>query len=582
MKRIITSIIAVTLMVSMLLTPLSGCRKKDSGDTSSALGVDSSENSLPDNESVPEESKDFSAASNGNSSAGTASSSVKVPDNMNLTGFPIAKKTVKLKIMVDTSAAQPDFSKVKMFQAYEKMTNVKIEWINIPSGNTRTKVMLAFASGELPDAFLKCGSVLTNSTQYSFAKDNLLYDMNKGDRLKTFAPNFYKFYSENNDVKKSMTFANNAVYSFPQGVEAIPNKVAGKLFINKEWLKKSGKKMPETIDELYDVLVYFRDNDMNGNGKSDEIPLSAPNYNYITYMLYGAFGLGNRGVHSRYVDIDEKTGKTRLIAASVKYKKYLEFCNKLYSEKLLDNNIFTMTDSQYVAKQAGGKVGMFCYTNLATIPDEIGNQFEGITKALKGPDGDQIWYPVRSKLHSTGAFVITNACKNPEIAMRWADYFYSDEGNLLYNYGVEGVSHVKNSDGTYKFVRSVYDVVNNGLTFDAAVATHVAVGGSNPIITKEPYFYGREMDPIPNKAANNMTKYFPKEIWPTFIFTPKESSTLSVISTELEMYIDKMAASFITGKEKMSGWDAYVKKLYGMRAQEMLDIYAAADKRFKS
>lgn len=119
-------------------------------------------------------------------------------------------------------------------------------------------------------------------------------------------------------------------------------------------------------------------------------------------MLYGAFGLGNRGVHSRYVDIDEKTGKTRLIAASVKYKKYLEFCNKLYNEKLLDNNIFTMTDSQYVAKQAGGKVGMFCYTNLATIPDEIGNQFEGITKALKGPDGDQIWYPVRSKLHSTG------------------------------------------------------------------------------------------------------------------------------------------------------------------------------------
>ena len=134
MKRIITSIIAVTLMVSMLLTPLSGCRKKDSGDTSSALDVGSSENSLPDNESIPEESKDSSATSNGNKSAGTASSSVKVPDNMNLTGFPIAKKTVKLKIMVDTSAAQPDFSKVKMFQAYEKMTNVKIEWINIPSG----------------------------------------------------------------------------------------------------------------------------------------------------------------------------------------------------------------------------------------------------------------------------------------------------------------------------------------------------------------------------------------------------------------------------------------------------------------
>ena len=120
MKRIITSIIAVTLMVSMLLTPLSGCRKKDSGDTSSALGVGSSENSLPDNESIPEESKDSSATSNGNSSAGTASSSVKAPDNMNLTGFPIAKKTVKLKIMVDTLPHSLIFQRSKCFRRMKK------------------------------------------------------------------------------------------------------------------------------------------------------------------------------------------------------------------------------------------------------------------------------------------------------------------------------------------------------------------------------------------------------------------------------------------------------------------------------
>ena len=33
-----------------------------------------------------------------------------------------------------------------------------------------------------------------------------------------------------------------------------------------------GLEAPTTVDELYDVLVAFRDNDPNGNGQKDEIP----------------------------------------------------------------------------------------------------------------------------------------------------------------------------------------------------------------------------------------------------------------------------------------------------------------------
>lgn len=157
------------------------------------------------------------------------------------------------------------------------MTNIHIDWINIPAGSTRQKVMVAFASNSLPDAFLKCGNILDNTTQYTFAKDNMLYNLNQNDNLKNFAPNFYAFLSSSQSVQKALTFEGNAVYSFPQGVEAIPNKVAGKLFINQKWLDKVGMKMPVTLDEFYNVLIAFRDKDPNGNGKKDEIPLSAPN-----------------------------------------------------------------------------------------------------------------------------------------------------------------------------------------------------------------------------------------------------------------------------------------------------------------
>ncbi|MFQ9799203.1 MAG: hypothetical protein ACLR23_10055 [Clostridia bacterium] len=49
-------------------------------------------------------------------------------------------------------------------------------------------------------------------------------------------------------------------------------------FINTEWLANVGMDVPETVDELYDVLVAFKEQDANGNGDaSDEIPFGSTN-----------------------------------------------------------------------------------------------------------------------------------------------------------------------------------------------------------------------------------------------------------------------------------------------------------------
>jgi putative aldouronate transport system substrate-binding protein len=44
-------------------------------------------------------------------------------------------------------------------------------------------------------------------------------------------------------------------------------------YINSDWLQKLNLQKPTTVEELYDVLVAFRDKDPNGNGKKDEIPM---------------------------------------------------------------------------------------------------------------------------------------------------------------------------------------------------------------------------------------------------------------------------------------------------------------------
>ena len=47
---------------------------------------------------------------------------------------------------------------------------------------------------------------------------------------------------------------------------------------------------------------------------------------------------------------------------------------------------------------------------------------------------------------------ITTAAKNPELIVRWLDYAYSDEGAMLYNFGIEGeLRDGERCAGVYRF-----------------------------------------------------------------------------------------------------------------------------------
>ena len=47
-------------------------------------------------------------------------------------------------------------------------------------------------------------------------------------------------------------------------------------WINKRWMDNLGLQEPKSLDELYEVLKAFKEEDANGNGDpNDEIPLTA-------------------------------------------------------------------------------------------------------------------------------------------------------------------------------------------------------------------------------------------------------------------------------------------------------------------
>lgn len=500
----------------------------------------------------------------------------KGPDYMNMQGFPIVKQPITLKGMVSKHASQGDYSEILVWKEYEKMTGIKIEWEQVPSSSITEKRNLALASGEYPDIFFRASVPAKEIVKYG--EQGIFLKLN--DLINKYGPNFKKVMETMPDVRKSVPEYNGDIYALPgmSDVEAV--EINPKLYLNKKWMDKLGLKMPTTTDELYAVLKAFKEKDPNGNGKADEIPFAAQGLGYITDTFKGAYGLMNRGKSHANVDMGSD-GKLRYIPTSDRFKEVLTLMNKLYSEGLVDKEIFTSNANQLIAKGEQNIVGAFAFTSNIAIGGTYQEDYVGLEVALKGPHGDQVWANKRGHVSTKGGFTMTNANKYPEATMRWIDYFYGDEGARFFFMGVEGVSYKKVAEGKYEFLPEIVDNIPKGSSFDQVISKYVPyAGGGNPAISKPAYFKGGEMNTNSLKAAENMSKFTPKELWGPFNYTIEENDKLVALENDINSYVNQMIPQFVQGKVPLTQFDSYVEQIKKMGLDEYLKIYTAAYERY--
>lgn len=492
------------------------------------------------------------------------------PSVLTESGFPIVKEPVTLKVMASATSIQPEFSEMTVLQRYAEMTGVEIEWTNVPSSARGERVQLAITSGELPDVFLKCG--ISNDNLQVYGDNGDLLDLKP--LLEQYAPNFWAYAQKYPDVLASVSTPDGHIYSLPAAAEAPAARMNKKLYYNQNWLDALHMEQPTTVDELYTLLKAMKEQDPNGNGVADEIPLTE-SVNTLYMVFGGLFGAFNRGTHSEEYDVDPETGAVRHIKTSDAFRETLTFMNKLYTEGLIDQECITFNDSHAVGLVSQNRQGLYFATNLALLPND--HQAEW-TPAKTWVDG-AIWPLMRSHLHSVGAFAISADCKHPEVALRWVDYFYSPEGVIFYHYGIEGETYKVNEDGSLSFVDEILAQVVGDKSYDEVVSQYTPYcGGSNPTIMSYPGYAGMELSPVPMASADALSAYIPDVIWPFFTYTSDEKDIVTSIGTDLNAYVKQTCAEFLTGERELSDaeWNAYVAHCKEMGLDTMLGIMTDA------
>ncbi|WNQ11984.1 extracellular solute-binding protein [Paenibacillus aurantius] len=514
----------------------------------------------------------------GDGAGGKPAEGAKEVANLNPSGFPIAKEPINLTFFTGKAATNGNnFEETLVWKEYAKKSGINVTFQLVPFENLTEKRNLALAGGDYPDAFYSARVPATDLMKYgaqgTFIKLNDLIDQ--------YAPNFKKLLEKYPDLKKGLTMPDGNIYSFPSfySPDFLPMLIGTPLWVKKDWLDKLNLKEPTTTDEFYTYLKKVKETDLNGNGQADEIPYAGEGINPLFDQIKGAWGFGNRGLGHKFVDVDPATNNLRFFRTDPKYKEVIEYVRKLYTEGLIDKEIFTTKTAALYAK---GQTGIFGSTINPSPVTQINQPGYIGLGALKGPHGDQLYTHVKVPAVWPGAFVITDKNKYPEATVRWMDYFFGDEGATFYFMGLEGQTYRKTADGKLEFVESITKNPE-GLTMDQALAKSITwLGGSYPGYVQEKYFKGSETLPgnieVGQKAEPNKLK----ELWNNFNFTEEENEFRSTVGTDIQNYIGEMEAKFVTGAAPMSDWDKYTAAVQKMGVDQYMKIYKQAYDRYKN
>ncbi|OFT01355.1 ABC transporter substrate-binding protein [Granulicatella sp. HMSC31F03] len=482
------------------------------------------------------------------------------------------KETKTLKFMTASSPLAPkDPNEKLIFQRLEKETGVHIEWTNYQS-DFGEKRNLDISSGDLPDAIHNDGA--SDVELMNWAKKGVIVPVE--DLIDKYMPNLKKILEEKPEYKSLMTAPDGHIYAFPwieelgDGKESI-HSVNDMAWINKDWLKKLGLKMPETTDELIAVLEAFKNGDPNGNGEADEIPFTFinGNGNEDFKMLFGAFGVGDNDDHI----VVGNDGKVDFTADNDDYKEGIKFIRKLQEKGLIDKEAFEHDWNSYIAKGHDQKYGVYFTWDKSNVTGS--NDSYDVLPVLSGPSGKKHVTRTNGMGFNRDKMVITSANKNLELTAKWIDAQYAPLQSVQNNWGTYGDPNQQNIFEFDQATNSLKHLPLNG-TAPAELRQKTEVGG--PLAILDSYYGKVTTMPDDAKWRLDLIKeyYVPymsnNNIYPRVFMTQEDLDKLAHIEADMKDYIYRKRAEWIVNGNIDQEWDAYKQELEKYGLSEYLAI----------
>ncbi len=487
----------------------------------------------------------------------------------NESGFPIVDEPITLSLFGIRGANRPQWDDLPFFDVMAEKTNISFTY-ETPIGTAyRERKSILFASGTIPDLFF--GVDFTEGDITQFSSQGALMPLN--DLVDRYMLELQTHMEANEEIRRAMTAADGNIYALPR-INEIPFDLTEKTWIRTEWLDNLGLSMPTTLDEFYDVLVAFRDQDPNGNGERDEIPLTSGSVARLRHAMLAPFGiLWLNGFPMISADAD---GTVSYIPSMDGFREYLTFMNRLYREELLDNNIFTNTDPELAAIGREQRLGVYPHAAPFLYNEyDLNELYSALPPLARRAGGPRIW--PRHNGVQNGRAVLGSTNPHPEATVRWLDYLYSVEGSQLVDQGPEGLSWQWVDETRDRWVQ----IAPGGMSNVESRAAATPGGQTAPPHIRLSYWISRLDVPHALHLYRETTAgYVPywEFMVPRMVLSDADQRRVTAILADMDPYVEQIEARFISGEEPLTDarWQAHLRVLEQMGIRDLVAIYQQA------
>lgn len=470
-----------------------------------------------------------------------------------------------------------------VIQSLQEKTGVDIAWTNVAQNAATDQFMLMISGGDYADIMRNLPRYYSGGVTQAY-NDDIIIELNTliDEEMPDYAEELYA------DDSNRINVSNDDGQMLYISIIYDENNIGNGWTIRKDYLDALKLETPTNLEALETALIAIS----SEFGGTSPVLMNSGNYANLLSTTFGVTGYDPMDSNAIFY---QENGTVKCSLVQDGYREYLETMNRWFTEGLISPDFMTMTsnprDPSTALLISDGNAVFFSsgvnqwdgYKSAASNPDFALTAIPMLTKA----EGEKMHFPSNStKVSSNGAWTISSTCEDPVLAAHFLNYFYTDDGANLVNYGIEGESY-EMVDGKPMWKQDELQALAD--TYGIGI-TSVAQG-----------YYGIVGDLTGTRFVSQLNQFYPEEylsafdVWAdtsmiegnynlpgSFIsFTAEETEQISATLSDISTYFAEHIATFINGEDDITTqWDSFVEKLDSMGINKITEIYQDAYDRY--
>ena len=470
----------------------------------------------------------------------------------------------ELRILVLKHPLTKPMKEMAWVAELEKAAGIPLVWEEV-SADWDQKKSTMLAAGDVPDLIVGTQAI-TDSDLATYG--TLFQDLTEDLPSLT---NVSAMFEAKPELKDLATQSGGEIYSIPGYKRFWPPTVQHQ-YINTTWLKALDLEMPTTWDELFDVLVAFKEGDPTGTGAAvipmDWSPVGTGGFGYFqSILLLGSTGLPISGGGGQGYFLED--GKVANFLLDDRYREVVSFLARCQEAGLLSGEVMTQDYSAYqsVARGPGDGVASVGFTWGWTRSDRFGpeifEQYEAmpvLSVTADQPEAVTWSFDQYGENYPGNQIVLSATSRNKEAALRTIDAFYGQDMSIQVLFGDIGPNIEKTGDSSYTILPAEDGTDSSTWKWTSTLADNGPLWIRDDIEVELPAdLQEATEESVPlQPAVDNLD--LDKDVYPGLFIkmSAEDLNAMALVNTTLMNTAMTKFAEWVTSGGIDEQWDAYV------------------------